>query len=214
MSLMGLMGVRFPSNTLLMVHLGKRYNDLWQFNTQTRLWTALTTAVGPPARSSSCMDIDTVQSRLALFGGNNGVSYFNDLWVYSIAGSQWTQETLISGSIPAKGSGASAVDSQRSIFYVHGGAVSTALQDLWKYDFLFKQWTQVNAGTATSRIYGHTMKHLASQNALMIFGGYNLAYLNTIYQFTLASPASGWTLINPGTTKPAGSNFPSAGFTG
>ncbi len=183
-------------------------NDIWVL--RAGVWTEL--APGgplPEAREGSTAVYDSEHNTLILFGGDNGVQFFGDVWTLSNANGTggkpvWTMLT-ISGDVPAARSGHGAVYSSSGTMYVFGGTSTSnpatgALNDTWTLTGVFSEspvWTElVVAGQPLPRAYG-TLVLRQSTNEIFAFGGYvsvnETSYLDDhIFVLSLNSPPT-WT---------------------
>jgi hypothetical protein len=168
-------------------------SDLWKFDPSTRLWTLVSgtsapnangtypSAVGqvgaPGARGGASTWVDSL-GQLWLFGGagfdgyvSDGPGSLNDLWVYNIAGNQWTwvsgsdkdtsatggavasygtQGTASTANTPGGRFGSVGWTDNSGRFWLFGGAdlvAITQFNDLWSFEPTYNQWTFVK-GTA------------------------------------------------------------------
>jgi PKD repeat protein len=65
--------------------------DTWIYRLSTNTWTRMLPAQSPPAREQHQMAYDPLHGVTVLFGGHNGATYYNDVWVYDAAANTWTQ---------------------------------------------------------------------------------------------------------------------------
>ncbi len=90
-----------PGNSNANPCSGTAQNDLYKYNSSTRVWTKLSPVGGikPPSTFSSFpfAAYDRYASRVLVYAGNN------DLWQYTVATNTWTQIT-VSGTGPDFGS--------------------------------------------------------------------------------------------------------------
>lgn len=104
-------------------------------------------------------------SRVYLFGGYNGTSWLNDLWMFDIDTQCWTclqessdpalQHNLnsqnidndpVRGSVPSRRFGYVSVVHSNKFFLFGGFDGSQWLNDMYEFDFATKTWTEINAG--------------------------------------------------------------------
>ncbi|KAI9708917.1 MAG: Negative regulator of mitotic exit [Bogoriella megaspora] len=155
---------------------GTFYNDLVAFDLNNlqnpnNRWEVLlpnTTDGGPPegmappARTNHTMV--TWGDKLYLFGGTDGINWFNDVWTYDPRSNSWTHQECI-GYIPAAREGhASAL--VQDVMYVFGGRTEegTDLGDLAAFRISTRRWyTFQNMGPAPSPRSGHTMTAYGKQ---------------------------------------------------
>ncbi|KJX96641.1 cell polarity protein (Tea1) [Zymoseptoria brevis] len=110
----------------------------------------------PPARTNHTMI--TYGDRLYLFGGTDGVQWFNDVWSYSPQSNSWTQLECI-GYIPSPREGHAAA-LVGDVMYVFGGRTEEGndLGDLAAFRISSRRWyTFQNMGPSPSPRSGHSM---------------------------------------------------------
>lgn len=122
----------------------------------------------PPARTNH--SIVTWNDRLYLFGGTDGVTWFNDVWSYDPRTNSWTQLECI-GYIPAAREGhASALVGD--VMYIFGGRTEEGndLGDLAAFRISSRRWyTFQNMGPSPSPRSGHSMT--AYGKHIVVVGG-------------------------------------------
>ena len=110
----------------------------------------------PPARTNHTMV--TYGDKLFLFGGTDGVHWFNDVWSYSPHTNSWTQLECI-GYIPSPREGHAAAI-VNDVMYIFGGRTEEGndLGDLAAFRIGSKRWyTFQNMGPSPSPRSGHSM---------------------------------------------------------
>lgn len=116
----------------------------------------------PPARTNHTMI--TYGDRLYLFGGTDGVHWFNDVWSYSPQSNSWTQLECI-GYIPSPREGHAAA-LVGDVMYVFGGRTEEGndLGDLAAFRISSRRWyTFQNMGPSPSPRSGHSMTTVGKQ---------------------------------------------------
>ncbi|KAB8298673.1 hypothetical protein EYC80_000851 [Monilinia laxa] len=145
--------------------------DLNQLQIPTNRWEMLikNSDVGgppvgqiPPARTNH--SVVTFNEKLFLFGGTNGLQWFNDVWCYDPITNAWTQLDCI-GYIPAprEGHAAAIVD---DVMYIFGGRTEEGadLGDLAAFRISSRRWyTFQNMGPSPSPRSGHSMTAYGKQ---------------------------------------------------
>lgn len=134
------------------------HNDLWAFDVAECQWRLLVfdQDLGSVPQARYCAAFACYQNRLFMFGGRSRrfpKLNFNDLWVYDLTASRWTQ---LSGNhephrydavadcpgYHAKASSAVAAGS----WYIWGGeGVSGHVSDFWRFDFSRLTWQMIQA---------------------------------------------------------------------
>ncbi|CAG8887884.1 unnamed protein product [Penicillium egyptiacum] len=120
----------------------------------------------PPARTNHT--IVSFNEKLFLFGGTNGVQWFNDVWSYDHITNSWTEIDCV-GFIPAPREGhASAL--VNDVMYVFGGRTDEGvdLGDLSAFRISTRRWYSFqNMGPAPSPRSGHSMTAFGKQIIVM-----------------------------------------------
>lgn len=114
-------------------HFNTYYNDLYSFTIEKQQWTKLTsTDEGPSPRTEHAVAAVDSQ-RFFLFGGFNGKTRLNDLWVFDSTEMSWLKIQPQSQSVPRERSGHKLIRCHGAL-YLFGGIDSTGtyLNDLWK----------------------------------------------------------------------------------
>ncbi len=159
--------------------LGNPISEFWAFSVRKRQWTSL--KFDPPARFGHCMSINPSKTNsLIVFGGWVGPCV-NDLWVYNISQSLWSQESS-NGPMTPRLFLACSVNSNTGVFYVHGGDDYNSspsrhfFSDLLDYDLVSRQWILIDAGSSRSSLSEHKMQYSSQSNSLYIFLGQQSQY--------------------------------------
>lgn len=122
----------------------------------------------PPARTNHSMV--TYNDKLYLFGGTNGVNWFNDMWSYDPRTNQWT-ELECNGFLPTPREG-HAVALVGDTMYVFGGRTDEGIDlgDLAAFKITTRRWFSFhNMGPAPSPRSGHSMTTLGK--SIIVLGG-------------------------------------------
>jgi Galactose oxidase, central domain len=139
-----------------------------------------------------------------LFGGDDGETYFNDLWKYE--GDNWS-EINVSGAKPVSRTlTALAYDPPNQRLLLFGGrtVTGTVLADLWAFDLGSSTWTSLNegggGGDPPARM-AHTLSYDPGTGKAVLVGGV-AANGETLLADTWLYQA-GWSQANPATPLPA-----------
>ncbi|WPH01615.1 Hypothetical protein R9X50_00446300 [Acrodontium crateriforme] len=122
----------------------------------------------PPARTNHTMI--TYGDKLYLFGGTDGVHWFNDVWAYTPQSNTWAQLECI-GYIPSPREGHSAA-LVGDVMYIFGGRTEegTDLGDLAAFRISSRRWyTFQNMGLSPSPRSGHSMTTVGK--SIIVVGG-------------------------------------------
>ncbi|KAL5391085.1 hypothetical protein DPSP01_001575 [Paraphaeosphaeria sporulosa] len=110
----------------------------------------------PPARTNH--SVVTWNDKLYLFGGTDGVTWFNDVWTYDPRSNSWSEQECI-GYIPVAREGHSAT-LVNDTMYVFGGRTQDGvdLGDLAAFRISSRRWYMFqNMGHSPSPRSGHSM---------------------------------------------------------
>lgn len=186
--------------------------DLWSYDLgrfATDQWVEEATEDGPLSRHGHNAAWDVAGGRMVVFGGQQGSSFFNDVWQFQISPNRWRQLAPTGTSpTPRYGAGAAfAVDpgdppgvivSPRRLLVTHGFTSSGRFDDTWSYDLAADDWADVSpAGTRPVERCLMRAVWDAGRERLLMFGGQTTGtpFLDDLW--TLES--NGWRQI---TSKP------------
>ena len=148
-------------------------------------WVKLQTINEPPPRYGCSMCV--WGNKLVVFGGQNNMTYFNDLLVFDTTKNLWSRITSLEEPAPRSGHAAALMDTQLWIF---GGRNTSFLNDLVVFDFAQSKWWHVEPGTVSVPSPRAGVKAFWSISAdgkpsFSIFGGYqNDVIYNDIWAFS------------------------------
>jgi N-acetylneuraminic acid mutarotase len=113
--------------------------------------------------------------KLILFGGFDGVSYYNDTWACGLGTNTWTN-LHPTGSVPAKRAGHSmAYDpvSKRMILF-GGWNGTTAYDDTWAYDPAANTWANLRPeGSRPDARDSQCLSYDPDSKKMILFGGWS-----------------------------------------
>ncbi|KAL2801311.1 hypothetical protein BJX66DRAFT_6792 [Aspergillus keveii] len=116
----------------------------------------------PPARTNHT--IVSFNDKLYLFGGTNGLQWFNDVWSYDPRANSWTELESV-GIIPAPREGHAAA-LVNDVMYIFGGRTDEGIDlgDLAAFRISTRRWFSFqNMGPAPSPRSGHSMTAFGKQ---------------------------------------------------
>ena len=107
--------------------------DTWSYDWNSDTWTAIMTAVAPPARDYPVLVVDVNADSLLLTSGYADRTILNDLWGFSLRGDGWSDLTAVL-SPPARFAGAGGFDLAGNVLVLFGGLGNDGLlADTWYY---------------------------------------------------------------------------------
>lgn len=164
------------------------FADLWIYDIAANAWAQSGAPGGPASRFGHNAVWDPAASRMLVFGGQAGETFFNDLWAFDPATSQWA-ELPAGGSVPAARYGAAAALDAASgrLLVSHGFTISGRFDDTWQYDLGSQSWTDISplGGRPVERCLVRAVWD-PFQQRLFIFGGQTTAtpFLGDLWSFT------------------------------
>ena len=197
-------GAYDPTSNTLIVFGGNNcfsgyFSDVWILANANGVsgnpsWTKLSASGGPVPRSWSGTVYDSTSNELVVFGGYDGSTYVNDVWVLSNANGSggspaWTQ-LFPTGILPAVRDFPSATyDPTTNRMTVFGGVNSSGvLGDTWVLTDAnglggTPAWMQIAASSTyfPSPRASHTAVYSPATNVMIVFGGGSSAAFNDVF---------------------------------
>jgi hypothetical protein len=129
-------------------------NDLWTYDIAANAWTQLSAPDGPRPLFGHNAIWDTTRSKLVVFGGQNGSTFYNDLWEFDPMTNQWLDPfaTAHVGLQPAARYGAAAcLDDAGHMLITHGQTPSGRVDDTWQFDLASPAWANISPAAGDKR---------------------------------------------------------------
>ncbi len=189
--------------------------DLWAFGTwaQESQWNnKLQANEGPPARFGHNAVWDAQRGRMIIFGGQNGSTFYNDVWDFEPATGRWTSNIrsgIQAAPQPRYGAGA-AYDEAGHLVITHGFTTEGRFDDTWQRDLALTSWQDVSP-QGTRPIERCLMRAVWDSTAkrLLMFGGQTTStpFLGDLW----ALSSAGWTELKA-EPRPSPRNFYAMAF--
>ena len=146
------------------------FNDLWKLDLNYYYWYQSFSVQSSPPRRSGAAITQSKNQFIYIFGGYDGTSYFNDMWMYKIDAEMWIQIPYLSVAPSVRTQAAMAIDDDSGIIYLFGGRDLESNNELWTFNTITNVWKllskqQVNQPSAR---YAHTM---SLENGLIYLHG-------------------------------------------
>jgi galactose oxidase-like protein/Kelch motif protein len=194
--------------------LGGFRNDTWALSLAgTPAWTAISAGGSlPSARCGHRAILDSAHDRMVVFGGYDA-NYLNDTYALSLAAPQ-TWSLLVPDQPPpppppqapsARRDHVAIYDPVRDRMVIFGGWDGSFRNDTWALSLSgTPAWTQIAAaGTPPSARFAHTAIYDDANDRLIVFGGYDGAFLGDTWALTLSDPPT-WSQLLPAGPGPVG----------
>jgi len=138
-------------------------------------WFQKSPASDPGPRTAFGFSNDSLEGRIILFGGLDGLSSaHNDTWEYDIASNDWVRICSDNICPPWKRSYASmAYDNDSKIAVMYGGYAedsTTILTDTWEYDVATNTWENWTAAFRPRGLTSHSMVYDAVDQRMILVG--------------------------------------------
>ena len=162
------------------------YQDLWEFNIATQLWTAINTNGNLPS-ARHLFASDSFGDALLIWGGEDINGLNNDMYIYNTLVNFWTKIIPTSPIIPAPRKGACAIFTMPYV-YIFGGETQTETSsELWQFTIGDSQYLLIS-NAPLGIAYANCQ--LINNSFIILLGQDNTQQpLNqiTIYNFTTAT---------------------------
>jgi N-acetylneuraminic acid mutarotase len=151
-------------------------NGVFAYDPSTNTWIDLSPkGVTPAPRAVHSAVYDPDSDRVIVFGGYDGISYYNDTWAYDIASNTWIF-LHPAGSVPAARGGHSLVyDPDAKTMILFGGWNGlTEYNDTWAYDPTANTWANLRpAGRAPAARDSQAVAYDPDSKSAILFGGWS-----------------------------------------
>ena len=177
-------------------------NDTWAYDFNTNIWTNMTPASNPPARSYHAMAYDSQSDRVILFGGSGMGGSRDDTWAYDFDTNTWMQMNPVSKPSP-RYAHAIAYDAQSDRVILFGGQSGISfVNDTWAYDLNTDTWTNLIPSAAPSARVYTGLTYDSQSDRVILFGGEAgaSAYFSDTWAYDLNTNT--WANMNP-SVKPS-----------
>jgi hypothetical protein len=189
---------------------GASLNDTWLYDIAAGAWSLLDIE-SPAPRFGSAIAEDRAKRRLYLFGGEDGVTFYNDTWRFDFKSMTWRLQDDGASIAPTAryGLGGSLDDNDKFVIS-HGFTFEGRFDDTWTFDTREKIWTDTSPAAETRPLKRclHELAHDPESGQIILFGGCSSGY-GPCPQGDLWSydPQDGvWTEITPASGPSARSN--------
>ena len=164
------------------------FDDLFSFDTRTGQWEAIQPngTIPAPRAFHSAVALES-NSKMVIFGGQNGSANLGDLHEYHLESNTWTF-VRTQGVQPSPRWNHGIVKKGMDNFIVFGGAGETFFDEILVYNSYTATWKQAyGRGPGPAPRWGHACVLQEELGALFIFGGCtkDATTLRDIYQFSM-----------------------------
>jgi hypothetical protein len=185
--------------------------QLWRYGFSNGTWREETfNETSTPPQERNGHTTDSIGSSLILFGGWNGVTYTNELWIYQTIDRSWELINPAPGSPrpPARNGHSSVVYGGE--VYIFAGykheppAPQVFYNDFWSFNFLTRTWRQIvpSNGVVPPIRFEHNAVIYGSH--MFVFGGTNSpdgsVYLSDFWRFSFETDT--WEAVTAGGAQP------------
>jgi N-acetylneuraminic acid mutarotase len=208
-ALMGSSMVCIPDGSQMLLYGGWDgagfYSAIWSYDPAATTWTDLDPSGGlPAARALQSMVYLPVDGKVIVFGGYDGITYYNDTWAYDLAENTWTNLSP-TGDPPAARDGQSMIfDPVSGKLILFGGWNGrTEFNDTWAYDPAANTWTELHpTGDLPAPRDSQAMVYDPVDGLVVLFGGWSqTAEFNDTWLYDPA--ANTWTNAGPAGELPS-----------
>jgi galactose oxidase-like protein len=187
-------------------------NDVWTLMLDYPFtWTQLSPAGTPPnPRRLHAAVFDPGRDRMIVFGGGDDAGFYNDTWALQFVGATgatWSQLAPLGPLPAARADFAMIYDPVGDRILVFGGfdgvsPPASRRSDLWQLSFSgTPQWSLLAPGPGPTARSGHRAAYDPVRKRMVVFGGYDVTFLNDTWALDLDGPLA-WTSLAPLGSKP------------
>lgn len=183
------------------------WNDTWQFNLSTQLWSRLAVSASPPPLYGSQMIWDPVLQAFLLFGGCDQSGCANSVWSLPVGGSHWSRLGPGGSAPSARASAAFSWDPYYNDSVLYGGFEAgptgpVPLGGTYELDARATTWNSLSLGSPPPPEFGSAAAFADYPGCIgMWVQGGSPALQGTIYNVSILAPVP----------LPSGNCFPSIG---
>jgi N-acetylneuraminic acid mutarotase len=186
---------------------GLNSNALYKLDVEQTKWS-ISNVSGDPPRARNSHSFLTYEGSMVMFGGWDGGTFFDDLFVLQSHGSAWTQICVSNtpGSRPQGRMGHSACIIDHFMYVLGGFNHPKTLDDFWKFNFREGEWEIVEAvGMPPSDRYRHSS--IPMSDYIVVFGGLSASKqrFNDLFCFDVRN--STWLKVDAGSCVPSARCF-------
>ena len=146
-------------------------NETWGFDYISSTWTNLHPTNSPPWRSSHSMVYDALRHKVLLFGGNDFIKAYNDLWEYDYSQNTWTKRSTTAPPEARQMHGMVYIPGRDAVI-IFGGRRSdggASFADTWEFNCKTSTWKKLNP-TTTPPVTDHVnMAYDKSEKKVILF---------------------------------------------
>ena len=179
--------------------------ELWELTLSgAPTWNRLTpSGATPHQRKKHTAVYDPVRDRMVIFGGYDGSTASNDVWVLSLSGAPAWTELSPTGTPPSPRFGHTAIyDAARDRMLVFGGWDGIGFDPtVWSLSLSGSPtWSTVSvSGSSPPGRWGHAAIYDPVHDRIIMFGGGTIHYPheeNGVWELTLSGSPQ-WSMLNP-----------------
>lgn len=128
-------------------------DETWIYDVSESRWTNETNDKKPKARGGHSMATIWGTNKILLFGGTDGVGYFNDTWMYSFSDNSWTEIKYSIGPVGRMGHTLASDYKTHSIVLFGGYDGDDYLNDTWIFNpnYLTENGTYISSPYDTGK---------------------------------------------------------------
>jgi len=171
-------------------------NSLGKYNIATDQWVSVNPSGSIPSVRGGHTAV-ALGTRMIVFGGQGKSSFLNDVYSYDAKNDQWSL-VKSSGQLPGGRALMSAVTVGTDMYIFGGlegyGGYKYYLDQLYKFNTVTSQWTQILIGGAPAA-RAHHSSVVENNNRVTIIGGYSTTLLSDVFFYDIK--ANEWLMVEP-----------------
>jgi hypothetical protein len=146
-------------------------NDTWIFDLSLNSWTQHNTTTSPSPRQYHAMAPIAGTDNILLFGGFDGITPFNDTWIYDLSDNSWTNITTAITPSARINHAMTTIDCTNMVVLYGGYDGNQYFRDTWIFDLSSKTWSEIQLPNQPEARAGHAMATIYNNCSVIIHGG-------------------------------------------
>ncbi len=149
------------------------YDDLWEYDYDSRLWYEIQTSNAPPGRLNAMVTYILERHELFMYGGMASNDRVSDTWTLDLETMAWTELDPTDHPSPRSDSSVS-YDPENDVVILFSGYRKDEVktQQTWVYSFEEENWVEMFPENPPLHQYGHYMTYVPETGQHLMYPGH------------------------------------------
>ncbi|MCE7736149.1 MAG: hypothetical protein GPJ54_14805, partial [Candidatus Heimdallarchaeota archaeon] len=171
-----------------------RFADTWAYDYKTNTWEEMKPSISPVSMYGHAMVYEPELQKVVMFGGYDGSSLLNDIWVYDYLTNVWEKQVPEVSPLPRRYHSMIYDTSRKKIVLIGG---TTGAFETWEMDSSNYNWTNLSPITPQPALYAFAASYDQANDKIIIFGGQTSSVVNNGETYAYDYFSNEWTLLAP-----------------